>query len=316
MIGAARWAATTASLELLRGDEPIDAEEWSGDAFPLADMDWFLSQLAAVQPFSDADHAMHLGQPQIPADRATHAIIAEYLRVHRPSAVVVGEEANASEWGLVDLADVGTEVFVVDAIDGSGPFEDLTFGYGATITSLTKIGEHAFKYNGALTSNSSGYYLVQQRLDVFVGNALTQGTNQEPLQLGAPLRSDTSNSIAVVAARAEHRSFLDAVVGWDVEQSFKIYTMGGAPASIGMAIGRLDAIACPRPQSTWDAAYLPALVALGCHVYMVDGGVADLALVTHWLEQLNAHAKTVPPFIVTSNGFDLDDALSLLNAEH
>lgn len=313
MIGAARWAAATASHELLRGDEPVEASRWHGSGLPPSEVDALLTALGEATAFTQHDHMLHLGQPQIPADRATHSILSEYLKLHNPAAVVVGEEATAAEWEEVAAASAGAEIFVLDAIDGSGPFEDLTFGFGSTIIHLNKVDGGGFRYNGSLTSNASGFYVVQDRLDVFVGNAI-QATAQDALQIGAPLRSDTSHALALVSARPDHRSRLRAALDWDHPADYRMYTTGGAPAALGIAIGRLDAIVCPAPQATWDAAYLPALADLGCAIALPDGRRIDRQEAVTWLEMLSPKSKPIPPFIVTTNTFDHDDAVALLRA--
>jgi fructose-1,6-bisphosphatase/inositol monophosphatase family enzyme len=310
MTRASAIAAQVAAGEVFLGEVPLNSGTWPSIGISGEDVEAIFGAMKALVEFGPEDHVAHMGHRQIRADRATHVAVEAFLRTQDPTSWVAGEEATVDEWRLAGNASTGSSVYVLDAIDGSGPFEELTFGYGLTLTTYIKL-DVGLRFVGALVTNSSGFYVISDGVGTFVGNVLT---SHSPIQLTDPLRGDVTPSIAIVAAKSEDRVRLGRLSseGTAFSTAANMYNVGGSPAALGMALGRLGIILCPAEQAAWDAAYLPALVALGCEVRTLDGKRADAGTIAGWLEAVGVGERPVPPFVVARGNEYANHGLALL----
>lgn len=122
-----------AGAYLLDGDEVLSAESWHPDEISVDERDRLLQLLTSGAEFTDAELNRHLGSPPIPADRRTHLVLVDALQTHFPHAYVVGEEASDREWDIAEGAPEDSLIFQVDAIDGSLPYDTLTFGFSVNL---------------------------------------------------------------------------------------------------------------------------------------------------------------------------------------
>lgn len=262
-LDAMQQALAFAADHLLRGEEILDADLWIADDLPIDERERLLTFLREGAEYSDDDLRNHLGLPPIPADRRTHLLMCDIIRRQFPHALIVGEEASEHEWDMAEQAGPGSLLFSLDAIDGSLPYDALTFGYSCNVLAYEReVAEDRLIF--AAVANSSGFLAAFEAPDTVL-----LGTFANHDSIVQPLTNDfRSSSIAVLSAMPKHRALISGLLRRD---DLTIFSTGGAPPSIGLMAGRLAALACTEPQTTWDAAYLPILSFLGVPIILADG---------------------------------------------
>lgn len=299
MLELLREGLDSARDQLLVGEEPVDAELQLPDDLSAEDRRRLLERLRTDPTLPDDFYQLHLGDPPIKADVRTHQRIAAAIHAALPHALVVGEEATTDEWDAALQSREGSIIFVVDAIDGSRPYEDLTFGYGVTALVYRRLAEgDRLLMTGV--ANSSGFVAIYDR----DGSEVRGGDITRIRPLSQPLRSDFhENTVAVLGAKPGHRSLVGPLLEDDTLTTF---TTGGAPAALGLVLGRLTALIAPEAQTTWDAAFLPMLAFLGVTVIVPrpigDPVVIELAQVLQWFGEVRRFerddSRPIPPFVV------------------
>lgn len=253
-----------AGAYLLDGDEVLSAESWHPDEISVDERDRLLQLLTSGAEFTDAELHRHLGSPPIPADRRTHLVLVDALQTHFPHAYVVGEEASDKEWDLAEGAPEDSLIFQVDAIDGSLPYDTLTFGFSVNLLAYRR-GPKEDELLFAALVNSSGFLATFQE-----GSGVTIGTFKSQQRVTEPLSQDfRTDSIAALGALPRHRRLIEAILRDD---SLTVFTAAGAPAALGLIIGRLGVLVATKSQTTHDAVFLPILAALGVPI-LVEGGL-------------------------------------------
>ena len=245
------------------------------------------------------------GSKAIPADFATHDKVRELFEqdpVFRQH-FLVGEEALLGDWEHALAAPVGAVIFALDAIDGSGPFDDLTYGYGTTLVALRRTAA-GYVLLGTAICNSSGFLaLAAREVDewlVKVGH-IGDGEHGVPLPLLPEDLGGYNRSIAVVGAKWEDRRDAAWLLEADAVERSVVYNLGGSPASLGLMRGKVGALIAMREQSTWDAAFLPMLSVLGVPLLNFETGASiTWEDVVGWFSQLHhpdERVKPVPGFV-------------------
>jgi hypothetical protein len=263
----------------------------------------------------------HPGNAPIDADRQGHVLMAAILTTAFPGSFVVGEEATDREWIAAEHAEPDSLIFSLDALDGSQPYDTLTFGYSTNLLAYRR-GHGNDLLLLSVVANCSGFLMAYQSpaivkekvVDVSpvlarrarrqvadlarlgktpsVGLQLLAGARpadpgsstalSSTAQLGTvhlgtlaaqvqrtqpAAATPRPGTVAVVAASPRQRARATQLLSSDLT----VFTTGGAPAALGLAIGRLAALVCPVPQSIHDGAYLPALAALGVSIHPLHG---------------------------------------------
>lgn len=281
-----------ADIDIVRGGvPPVDAHDrrWIVD----------LSEDVKTSVLDDLERATGRRVPresisggaQTPADVSAHDRISTILRGLLPECVVCGEEAGSTHWDRWDLAKVGVAIFSVDAIDGTGPFDTLGFGHSSNLLFFVRMPDGSDHLLMSLTVTATGWALAWlQPGEVYLGVVRGRRLQQwrpltEPLQSYEDVRR---GSVAVVGAKPEQRERIEALLathvgGWglppsrrrdgsiDLDPSLTVYTLGGAPAAVGLAALKLDALVIPDAQTLHDTAPIPALLALGMIAIGADG---------------------------------------------
>lgn len=289
---------------LLSGDGSLDTELWRGDwSISAAESDSLIGRLL-VDSGASSDESS-----DVPADRTTHQHIAAAIQNCMPHSVVVGQKATTTEWCTAEGSGDGTIIFLVDAIDGATPYKTLTFGYSTNILAFRRE-SNLDRLLIAVVANPNGPCLTWDGVDLGDPGVATLGDwtsfNQDQAEWGrvlsAPLADPIPGTVAVLAASPRHRAHSAQLLASD---GLTIFTTGGAPASLGLAAGRLESLAATRKQTLYDAAYLPALVTLGIHVVSLEDGTE---LTQSGVERLfsrvartpsDREVRPVPPFVAS-----------------
>lgn len=297
-IAALRAGLAFAQGNLLSGDDPIDAENWFPEDLPTDEKARLLLLLRSDVGFSDDELRVHLGAPPIPADRQTHVLVSGMLHGSFPACYVVGEEATEEEWDAAETAGAGAIIFALDAIDGSEPYDTLTFGFSCNLLAYRREFDHD-ELLFAAVANSSGVVITYED-----PASVSVGTMEDLRPISQPLSDDfRPSTVAVLGATPGHRRLVQFLLDDD---SLTVFTTGGAPASLGLVIGRLEALVCPRAQTTHDTAYLPMLALLGIPIIIRGGLALSFSDVRSYFSavarrQEDRTAKPVPPFVAARN---------------
>jgi hypothetical protein len=200
-IAALRSGLEFAQSHLLAGGEEVDADGWHPEDLPLDERDRLLLLLQSARTFSEEDRRLQDGRPPIPADRQTHLLVANLLQQAIPGSHVVGEEATEGEWDAAESAAIGAMIFSLDAIDGSFPYETLTFGYSTNLLAYRREADHD-ELLFAAVANSSGILMTYED-----PASVRVGTFTDLKEISQPLRDDfTESTVAVQGADPQHRS--------------------------------------------------------------------------------------------------------------
>jgi fructose-1,6-bisphosphatase/inositol monophosphatase family enzyme len=291
---AMRSGLTFAQRHLLEGEAAVDADTWYPDDLPADERDRLLLLLRTDSTFTPEDLEIHLGAEPIPADRRTHVLMSEILKRRFPSCYVVGEEATSAEWDAAMSASDGDLIFSLDAIDGSLPYDCLTFGYSTNLLAYERRDDHDELLLAAVANSSQLLAYYEAPGTVQVGNFETS------LSLTQPFVDDfRTDAVALLASTPDHRSLAAKALE---DMSFTVFTTGGAPPALGLVVGRLAALAAVKPQTTHDAAFLPILAFLGVPIITDDGTVLTLQDVLNFFShvarrQSDRRAHPVPRFV-------------------
>jgi hypothetical protein len=298
---ALRLGQDFADGHLLMGEVPLDADfEYAAD-LPDDERERLLRAVLGDPGLSEDDRREHLGAAPIPADRATHVYMRSVVQHADPSAVFVGEEATLDEWDeAVDAVQPGRVLWLADSVDGSLPYEALTFGYSSNLL-VYRRGLSQDRLIVAVVGNSSRLTAVyKQADDEGTGEVLLGRVGGEFKTLQDPLCQDIrADTVAVLGTTWGHREGLQPLLA---DRHYTVFTTGGAPASLGLIAGKLGALACTKPQTIWDAAYLPILARLNIPIFTADGTLLGLQDVLRFFnhvarDQKDRRDKPVPPFV-------------------
>jgi hypothetical protein len=310
-----------AATHMLQGERALDADSYESSELPVDERHRLLDDLrrryGLNAAFTEDEKKRHDGLPPIPADRLTHLRMSEVIRKHIPIAFITGEEASDLEWDLAEEAPIGAIIFNLDAIDGSQPYDTLTFGYSSNVTvHIRREGEDYLLLSGV--ANSSGFVAIYEAGNLPGDDSVSAGTLDDALEpLSEPMVSDIrEGTIAVLGAPPRHRESIRAVID---DENLTVFTTGGAPPSLGLIIGRLAALASTESQAMHDATYLPIAAWLGIPIVTAGNITLGLREVRSFFKHVRRDdkrkiPKTVPPFVIARNpqfGFEIAKALDL-----
>lgn len=276
----------------------------------------------------EADRESVLGLPQIEADVTAHKLIAALIGELEPNAVVVGEEASGDAWDEWAAAEPGTIIYSVDSIDGSAPYDSLSFGYSSNLLMYVRQPDRTDALVMSIVVNSSRLVLVYQvpnRVTVSYANTIQRTPLDEPVVAPDDVRAGFTAVVgAQPAARRRAAVLLDTTRSWGLptlryggvdhhDPPLTVFTTGGAPVTLGLALGKLDAIVFTQHQTIHDAAGVPALLALGLKAHGRSGPIESRALLEEFnlLDRPNsAGYKPIEPLVICR-----DESLGRLMAE-
>jgi hypothetical protein len=273
----------------LQGDHPIDAEYDDPRFWSERDVNWVFDALGETLGPRDPD----MGREQSDADRETHKRIVQWIKNRIGTAYVAGEEAPQAHWDWVEHAPLGSLILITDAVDGSRLLERLLFGFGMTLLAYGVTDGGGHELLGSFTINSSGVCLSMDE-DAHVRG----GRLGAPLfDLSEPWRLDFVDSVAVVAAEAKDRRRVTNLLA---TTDLPVYTTGGAPAALGLALGKLGAVIWSEHSTIWDTAPIPPLAVLGLVVSTLDGQVIGPQDVFEFFKKVGRGElrRPVPPLVV------------------
>lgn len=219
------------------------------------------------------------GLAQTQLDALAHEAMKSRLEPLVRDSLVAGEEAKASDWDKALAAPSGTYVWILDAIDGSGPQDTAGFGYSSNALLYRVRDGRPAKPVMSVTVTSSALmlgWIEPGTVGAAYLNVVDDATGQPTIaELVQPLASlelvtkERRNWIAVVAAQPEQRSLVQCLFDSD---RWVVMTLGGAPAMPGLLVDLLAAVVIPNAQTRHDAAPLLAL-ASGMGITFID--IAD-----------------------------------------
>lgn len=318
---ALRGGLTFAASQLLLGDQSIDADQEDPRNYPLDLKAFLLDRLARRDEtgFTEDELRRHGGRKPIPADRKTHEHMMHLILTRHPvNCFVVGEEATDEEWDAAEAAGPGAIIFTIDAIDGSLPYEALTFGYGTTLLVHVRREEGYDELLLAAVANSSGFVAIWEESTVSAGTLNTLAGAAEPslAVLPEPLADPVADThaLAILGATPRHRERIGAALEDD---STTVFTTGGAPAALGLIVGKLTALASTKGQTLHDAAFLPIVARLEIPIYGAGGIMISETDILRWFRDVgrndaNMIKKPIPPFVVSRDpGYGLELAQRL-----
>jgi hypothetical protein len=261
-----------------------------------------------------------IGQPVIAEDINSHNRIKRLIRQSPIPALrnsfIVGEEASECEWNAAEDAPPGSLVLDVDPIDGSSNFDSMAFGFSTNVVAFRKtaVGKH-YEMLLAMVIGSNRFTVAWQ----FGNRVFARYGAGAFLEIHDPIsKAPRIGYTAAVAAMPHHRAKIAQLMEtpadsfWDLptyetggkryhEPAPTVYTMGGAPATIGLVIGRCSASVITSPQTIHDTAGVPAMLALNLHVFGAEGAVDRHALMKKFnaLDRPKSGNYTpIPPLVI------------------
>jgi hypothetical protein len=162
----------------------------------------------------------------------------------------------------------------------------------------------------AAVANSSGLVMIyEDPAFVYVG-AIDDFESLD--QLSAPLVGDDFReaTVAVVAATPGQRLACAPLLEDGV---YSVFTTGGAPASMGLVLGRLETLVVTKPQTMHDAAYLPILAALQVFIRTGDQmlGIEEVRELMSVVARSKADRRAHPiPAFIASRKFVVAHAIA------
>lgn len=267
----------------------------------------------------DAPRASKIGQPAIVEDANSHRRIRHLLNntgfPQLTQAILVGEEAAQSAWDEAMEAPPGTMVIDVDPIDGSSNYDAMAYGFSTNILAYMKTarGKH---FELVVAMVTGGYHSVAWQLNKKV---VVRSRRRGFIEITEPISTaPRAGYIAAVAAMPHHRAKIATLLetasdpSWNLphyetggkqfhDPTPTVNTMGGAPATIGLALGRCSLSVTTSPQTIHDTAGVPALLALNLPIWDENGPVDRVALM-ELFNQLNSpnsdNYTPIPPLII------------------
>jgi hypothetical protein len=260
-----------------------------------------------------------IGQPPIVEDANSHKRIGDMLSStqipHLRDAILVGEEAGAAAWDDAMSAREGSIIIDTDPIDGSSNYDSMAYGFSTNFLAYTKTAPGK-NFQLLLAMVTSPQHTVVWQL----GNRVLVRSRRGPIvQINEP-RSKVPRSgyIAAVAAMPHHRAKIAQLLETPTDPSWElpyyetggkkfhdptpaVNTMGGAPATIGLVIGRCSASVTTSPQTIHDTAGVPAMLALNLPMCDADGPVDRAALMERFnhLDSPGSNNYTpIPPMVI------------------
>lgn len=233
----------------------------------------FASHVNGLRPKPEADRESNKGLAQTPLDRDVHRALRKRLRHLIKGSLVAGEEANPADWTrATDAArrQTGALVWIVDAVDGSGPQDTCGYGYSTNILlydtaerSAVPILSVMVKENGLMIGWIEGHTPIAVYLNVRHGSAhgFRVVPLTEPLADPKLVTHERERWVATVAAQPKDRQLITPLLTAD--SPWTVMTMGGAPAMAGLVVDKLGAVIISKPQSRHDAAPLLAIAKVG-----------------------------------------------------
>jgi len=260
-----------------------------------------------------------IGQPAIAEDANAHNRIRELFGLsqipHLQRAIVVGEEAGRNAWDAAMEAPLGAMIVDIDPIDGSSNYDSLGHGFSTNMCVYVKTARGK-NFELVLSMVTGDHHSVVWQL----GNKVSVRSRKGRFtQIHEPIsKVPRDGYIATVAAVPHHRARVAPLMETASDPSWglplyetggrqyhdptpTVYTMGGAPATIGLAIGRISAAVTTSPQTIHDTAGVPALLALNLPMWDADGPVDRAALMERF-NQLDSpdsqHYTPIPPLVI------------------
>jgi len=262
------------------------------------------------------DRESTIGLAQIDADVKAHGIIEQMILADEPDAVIVGEEAKSPAWDAWEAAAPGTVIYSVDSIDGSSPYDSLSFGFSTNLLMYIRQQDGTDALVMSIVMNSSRLGLVFQTPNS-VAPAYMDERRETLAEPAFPEEDVRPGFCAVVAATPRQRRLaaplLDTTAGWGLpalssggevyeDPPLTVFTLGGAPATWGIAMGKLDAYICPFAQTVHDTAGVPALLALGLKAFGPAGIPYDsrdlLARFNQLSRPKSGNYQPIPPLVI------------------
>ncbi|WP_071288993.1 hypothetical protein [Mycolicibacterium llatzerense] len=260
-----------------------------------------------------------IGQPPIAEDSIAHQRIRKLFGdsqiPHLQRAIVVGEEAGRGAWDAAMEAPQGAMVVSIDPIDGSSNYDSLGHGFSTNMCVYVKTAGGK-NYQLVLSMVTGDHHCVVWQ----IGNKVfVRSRKGRFVQIDEPIaKVPRDGYIAAVAAMAHHRARVAQLMETASDPSWRlplyetggrqfhdpapaVYTMGGAPATIGLAIGRISAAVTTSPQTIHDTAGVPALLALNLPMYDAEGPVDRAALMARFnqLDSPDSQNYTpIPPLVI------------------
>lgn len=271
-IGAALYREMIRSIEIGLDKKnllPRDAEQ---KPRALAEED-FVQGVEHVRQLPRGARESTQGLPQTALDKRTHKRMAKALRKIVPTAVVAGEEADKLDWSAAEEAHKtcsGVPVFLLDAIDGSGPQDTTGFGYSVNVILYDTDTRPATPYlmvtvkdNGLMLGWMEGFPVQAAYVNVLHGRRRQPRllTIAEPLAHVDLVNAERQRWIAAVAAQPKHRKLIEPLLA--PGSPWTMSTYGGAPAMPGLVVDQLAALVISSNQTRHDAAPLLALAHVG-----------------------------------------------------
>lgn len=270
--------------------------------------------------FGDEPKLSKIGQPAIVEDAKSHKRIRQLLDstdiAQLNAAILVGEEAGRKAWDAAMDAPEGTMVIDVDPIDGSSNYDSMAFGFSTNILAYVKTGRGK-NFQLIVAMVTGGHHSVAWQL----GNKVSVRSRRSPLfnEITEPIaKVPRDGYISSVAAMPHHRAKVASLLETPSDASWNlpfyesggkqfhdptpaVYTMGGAPATIGLAIGRCSAAVTTSPQTIHDTAGVPAMLALNLPIFDASGPVDRVALMElfNQLDSADSDNYTpIPPLVI------------------
>ena len=137
------------------------------------------------------------------ADREAEALITPVLKLHRPDATVVGEEATAANPSLLNAVRGASTVWLLDPLDGTSNFVSGTEQF-AVMVALVERG---------LTTHAWIWQPLMQVAWIAVrGAGATRNGERVSLPAGARPATDLRGSLRTRFLDDEHRTFAEAAL--------------------------------------------------------------------------------------------------------
>lgn len=311
------FANIDAACDQLLDPQPVELEDEDRDT---VSGEYRQHCLGVVDTYPSGEpRASKIGQPAIAEDAISHNRIRHLLDStgfpQLSNAILVGEEAGQSAWDAAMEAPASTLVIDVDPIDGSSNYDAMTYGFSTNMLAYMKTapGKH-FKLVVAMVTGS--HHSVAWQLNKKV---VVRSRKRAFVEITEPIsKAPREGYIAAVAAMPHHRAKIATLLetasdpSWNLplyetggnqfhDPTPTVNTMGGAPSTIGLAVGRCSLSVTTSSQTIHDTAGVPALLALNLPIWDENGPVDRVALMElfNQLDSPNSDNYTpIPPLVI------------------